>query len=82
MKRHAYCFGCDGKLGAEDSIASARRLSFAALKWDPEVLRSDLRTIQEFYKLNKKPLSVSLCWDCALFRVLGYIDRYDDKRNG
>ena len=82
MKRHAYCFGCDGKFGAEDSIASARRSSFAALKRDPEVLRPDLLTIQEFYKLNKKPLSVSLCWDCALFRVLGYIDRLDDKRNG
>ena len=56
MKRHAYCFGCDGKFGAEDSIASARRSSFAALKRDPEVLRSDLRSIQKFYKLNKKPL--------------------------
>ena len=32
MKRHAYCFGCDGKFGAEDGIASARRSSFAALK--------------------------------------------------
>ena len=82
MKRHAYCFGCDGKFGAEDSITSARRSSFAALKRDPEVLRPDLRTIQEFYKLNKKSLSVPLCWDCSLFRVLGYIDRYDDKRNG
>ena len=82
MKRYAYCFGCDGKFGAEDGIASARRSSFAALKRDPEVLRSDLLTIQKFYKLNKKPLSVPLCWDCALFRVLGYIDRYDDKRNG
>ena len=76
MKRHAYCFGCDGK------FASARRSSSAALKRDPKVLRSDLHTIREFYKLNKKPLSVPLCWDCALFRVLGYIDRYDDKRNG
>ena len=82
MKLHAYCFSCDGKFGAEDGIASARRSSFAALKRDPEVLRSDLRTIQNFYELNKKPLSVPLCWDCALFRVLGYIDRYDDKRNG
>jgi hypothetical protein len=24
----------------------------------------------------------SLCWDCALFRVLGYTEKYDDKRNG
>ena len=81
MKRHAYCFDCDGKFGAEDGIASARRSSFAALKRDPEVLRPDLRTIQKFYKLNKKSLSEPLCWDCSLFRVLGYIDRYDDKRN-
>jgi len=22
-----------------------------------------------------------LCWDCALFRVLGYTERYDEKRN-
>ena len=61
MKRHAYCFGCDGKFGTEDGIASARRSSFAALKRDPEVLRPDLLTIQNFYELNKKPLSVPLC---------------------
>ena len=82
MKRHAYCFGCDGKFGAEDSIASARRSSFAALKRDPEVLRSDLRTILEFYELKKKPLSVPLCWDCSLFRVLGCTHRYDGVRSG
>ena len=65
MKRHAYCFGCDGKFGAEDSIASARRSSFAALKRDPEVLRSDLRTIQ--ISTNKiRSRSMYLCAGTAL----------------
>ena len=26
MKKYAYCFGCDGKFGASDGIASARRI--------------------------------------------------------
>ena len=39
-------------------------------------------TIRAFYDLYKKSYGTPLCWDCALFRVLGYTEKYDDKRNG
>ena len=41
----------------------------------------DLPKIKHFYAWKNKPLTTPLCWDCALFRVLGYSMKYDDKRN-
>ena len=49
---------------------------------DPEVEKSDVPAIRAFYDLYKKSYDTPLCWDCALFRVLGYTEKYDDKRNG
>ena len=77
-----YCFGCDGKFGAEDGVASSRKSSYRRLQRDPEVLPTDLRVIRAFYESQVKSYSSPLCLDCALFRVLGYTDRYDEKRNG
>ena len=37
MKKYAYCFGCDGKFGASNGIASARRSSYFDLIDDPDV---------------------------------------------
>jgi hypothetical protein len=48
----------------------------------PNVEKLDVSTIREFYDLYKKSYDTPLCWDCALFRVLGYTEKYDDKRNG
>ena len=71
MKKYAYCFGCDGKFGASDGIASARRSSYFDLTDDPDVSSEDLSAIKHFYTWNCKPLTTPLCWDCSLFRVLG-----------
>ena len=76
------CFGCHGLYDIDDDIASSRRSSLDALAQDPEVEKSDVPAIRAFYDLNKKPYDTPLCWDCALFRVLGYTEKYDDKRNG
>ena len=46
------------------------------------VEESDISTIRDFYNQYKKSYDTPLCWDCALFRVLGYTEKYDDKRNG
>lgn len=81
MKKYTYCFGCDGKFGGSDGIASARRSSYFDLADDPEVSSEDLSAIEHFYTWNRKPLTTPLCWDCSLFRVLGYSMKYDDKRN-
>ena len=76
------CFGCHGLYGVDDDIASSRRSSLDALAQDPEVEKSDVPAIRAFYDLYKKSYDTPLCWDCALFRVLGYTEKYDDKRNG
>ena len=76
------CFGCHGLFDVDDDIASSRRSSLDALAQDPEVEMSDVPTIRAFYDLNKKCYDTPICWDCALFRVLGYTERYDEKRNG
>ena len=49
---------------------------------DLDVEESDISTIRDFYDQYKKSYDTPLCWDCALFRVLGYTEKYDDKRNG
>ena len=81
MKKYAYCFGCDGELGASDCIASSRRSSCFDLIDDPDVSSEDLLAIKHFYTWNRKYLTTTLCWNCSLFRVLGYTMKYDSKRN-
>ena len=76
------CFGCHGLYDVDDDIASSRRTSLHTLARDHEMDKSDIPTIRAFYDLNKKCYDTPLCWDCALFRVLGYTERYDEKRNG
>ena len=76
------CFGCHGLFDVNDDIASSRRSSLDTLAQDPEVEKSDVPAIRDFYDLYKKSYNTPLCWDCALFRVLGYTEKYDDKRNG
>ena len=76
------CFGCHGLYDVDDDIASSRKSSLDALIVDPNVEELDISTIRDFYDQYKKSYDTPLCWDCALFRVLGYTDKYDDKRNG
>jgi hypothetical protein len=76
------CFGCHGLYDVDDDIASSRRSSLDALAQDTDVEKSDVPIIRAFYDLYKKSYDTPLCWDCALFRVLGYTEKYDDKRNG
>ena len=76
------CFGCHGLYDVDDDIANSRRSSMDALIVDPNVEELDISTIRDFYDQYKKSYDTPLCWDCALFRVLGYTDKYDDKRNG
>ena len=76
------CFGCHGLYDVDDDISSSRRSSLDALIVDPNVEELDISTIRDFYDQYKKSYDTPLCWDCALFRVLGYTDKYDDKRNG
>ena len=76
------CFGCHGLYDVDDDIASSSRSSLDALIEDPNVEKLDISTIRDFYDQYKKSYDTPLCWDCALFRVLGYTDKYDDKRNG
>ena len=76
------CFGCHGLFDVNDDIASSRRSTLDTLAQDPEVEKSDVPAIRAFYDLYKKSYDTPLCWDCALFRVLGYTEKYDDKRNG
>ena len=76
------CFGCHGLYDVNDDIANSRRSSLDALIVDPKVEELDISTIRDFYDQYKKSYDTPLCWDCALFRVLGYTDKYDDKRNG
>ena len=76
------CFGCHGLCDVDDDITSSRRSSPDALIEDPNVEKLDISTIRDFYDQYKKSYDPPLCWDCALFRVLGYMDKYDDKRNG
>ena len=75
-------FGCHGLYDIDDVIASSRRSSLDALAQDTDVEKSDVPAIRAFYDLYKKSYDTPLCWDCALFRVLGYTEKYDDKRNG
>jgi len=76
------CFGCHGLYDVDDDIANSRRSSLDALIVDPNVEELDISTIRDFYDQYKKSYDTPLCWDCALFRVLGYTEKYDDKRNG
>ncbi len=76
------CFGCHGLYDVDDDIANSRISSPYALIVDPNVEELDISTIQDFYDQYKMPYDTPLCWDCALFRVLGYTEKYDDKRNG
>ena len=76
------CFGCHGLYDVDDDIANSRRSSLDALIVDPKVEELDISTIRDFYDQYKKSYDTPLCWDCALFRVVGYTDKYDDKRNG
>ena len=76
------CFGCHGLYDVDDDIANSRRSSLDALIVDPNVEELDISIIRDFYDQYKKSYDTPLCWDCALFRVLGYTDKYDDKRNG
>ena len=76
------CFGCHGLYDVDDDIANSRRSSLDALIVDPNVEELDISTIRDFYDQYKKSYDTPLCWDCALFRVLGYKEKYDDKRNG
>ena len=74
---------CNGLYDMDDDIASSRKLFLNPLIEDPDVEESDIFTIREFYNQYKeKSYDTSLCWDCALFRALGYTNKYDDKRNG
>ena len=82
MNCNEQCFGCHGLYDVDDDIASSRRSSLGALIVDPIVEKLDISTIRDFYDQYKKSYDTPLCWDCALFRVLGYTDKYDDKRNG
>ena len=66
------CFGCHGLYDVNDDIASSRKSSLDALVEDPDVEKLDVPTIRDFYDLYKKSYNTPLCWDCALFRVLGY----------
>ena len=59
MKKYAYCFGCDGKFGASDGIASARRSSYFDLINDPDVSSEDLLAVKHFYTWNRKPHNYS-----------------------
>ena len=54
----------------DDDITNSRRSSLG------------ISTNRDFYNQYKKSSDKPLCWDCALFRVLGYTGKYDDKRNG
>ena len=76
------CFGCHGLYDVDDDIANSRRSSLDALIVDSNVEELDISTIRDFYDQYKKSYDTPLCWDCALFRVLGYTEKYDDKRNG
>ena len=76
------CFGCHGLYDVDDDIANSRRSSLDALIEDPNVEKLDISTIRDFYDQYKKSYDTPLRWDYALFRVLGYTDKYDDKRNG
>ena len=82
MNCNGQCFGCHGLYDIDDDIASSRRSSLNALIEDLDVEKSDISIIRDFYDQYKKSYDTSLCWDCALFRVLGYTEKYDDKRNG
>jgi hypothetical protein len=76
------CFGCHGLYDVNDDIANSKRSSLDALIEDPNVEKIDIFTIRNFYDQYKKSYETPLCWDCALFRVLGYTEKYNDKRNG
>ena len=68
MKKYTYCFGCDGKFGGSDGIASARRSSYFDLADDPEVSSEDLSAIEHFYTWNRKPLTTPhFVWTVLFF---------------
>ena len=74
MNCNEQCFGCHGLYDVDDDIANSRRSSLDALIVDPNVEELDISTIRDFYDQYKKSYDTPLCWDCALFRVLGYTE--------
>ena len=82
MNCNEQCFGCHGLYDVNDGIASSRRSSLNTLIEDSDVEESDISTIRDFYDQYRKSYETLLCWDCALFCVLGYTEKYIDKRNG
>ena len=73
MNCNEQCFGCHGLYDVDDDIASSRRSSLNDLIEDPGVEKFDISTIRDFYDQYKKSYDTPLCWDCALFRVLGFL---------
>ena len=82
MNCNEQCFGCHGLYDVDDDVASSRKSSLNDLIEDLDVEESDISTIRDFYNQYKKSYDTPLSWDCALFRVLGYTEKYDGKRNG
>ena len=82
MNCNEQCFSCHGLYDVDDDIATSRRSSLDALIEDFDVEKLNISTIRNFYDPYKKSFDTPLCSDCALFRVLGYTEKYDDKRNG
>ena len=74
MNCNEQCFGCHGLYDVNDDVASSRRSSLNVLIEDLDVEESDISTIRDFYNQYKKSYDTTLCWDCALFCVLGYTD--------
>ena len=72
MNSKELCYGCRGLYDVDDDIASSRRSSLNDLIEDLDVEEADISTIRDFYDQYKKSYDTPLCWDCALFRVLGY----------
>ena len=57
MNCNEQCFGCHGLYDVDDDIASSRRSSLDALAQDPEVEKSDVPAIRDFYDLNKSRMT-------------------------
>ena len=79
MQQETHCFGCDGKFGGYDGVASSKRSSFLEFSEDVTIDGEDLLEIREFYFYRNKSLETPLCWECALCRVLEYTSRYSEK---
>ena len=74
------CFGCHGFYGDGD-IASKQSATYYALTRNPNVDKFDLPIIKAFYDEYGISYWTPLCWECSLWRVLGYTCKYDGMRN-